>query len=158
MKQTETHNKTQPNPSPPTTIAHTHCHSYQYPLPNPSIPNPQTQNQITNSNPLWNQTQIQTKILSFHETQRNPRNPTTKFVALLSSMKAVSVELGPTMKLRSAMELGSAVRWRTRLVGVGWAVRWRTGWDGLAVWDGNVGDDDEDQRWWRSRIDRRSRE
>ena len=33
--------------------------------------------------------------------------------ALLSSMKAVPVELGSTMKLRSAMEIGLAVRWRT---------------------------------------------
>ena len=40
-------------------------------------------------------------------------------MALLSSMKAVLVELGSTIKLRSAMELGSVVRWRTRLVGVG---------------------------------------
>ena len=44
-------------------------------------------------------------------------------------MKAVSVELGSTMKLRSAMELGSMVRRRT-------------GRDGSAAWDG---DEDEDQ-------------
>ena len=31
---------------------------------------------------------------------------------LLSSMKAMLVELGSTMKLRSAMELGSVMRWR----------------------------------------------
>ena len=49
-------------------------------------------------------------------------------MALLSLIKAVLVELGSTMKLRSAMELGSAVRWRT-------------GQDGSAVRDGNVGDD-----------------
>ena len=42
-----------------------------------------------------------------------------KSAALLSSMKAMPVELGLTMKLRSAIELGSAVRWRTRLVDVG---------------------------------------
>ena len=46
--------------------------------------------------------------------------------ALLSSMKAVLVELGLTMKLRSAMEIGLAVRWRT-------------GQDGTAAWDGDVG-------------------
>ena len=40
-------------------------------------------------------------------------------VELLSSMKAVLVELGLTMKLGLTMELGSAMRWRTRLVGVG---------------------------------------
>ena len=39
--------------------------------------------------------------------------------ALLSLMKAVPVELGLMMMLRLTMELGSAVRWRTRLVGVG---------------------------------------
>ena len=38
---------------------------------------------------------------------------------LLSSMKAVLVELGLMMKLGLAMELGSAVRWRTRLVSIG---------------------------------------
>ena len=48
-------------------------------------------------------------------------------------MKAVLVELGSTIKLRSAMELGSTVRWRTRQ-------------DGSTAWDGNVGDDDEDRR------------
>ena len=48
---------------------------------------------------------------------------------LLSSMKAVLVELGSTMKLRLAMELGSAVRWRA-------------GRDGSATWDG---DEDEDR-------------
>ena len=42
-----------------------------------------------------------------------------KSAVLLSSMKAVLVELGSTMKLRLAMELGSAVRWRTRLVDIG---------------------------------------
>ena len=47
--------------------------------------------------------------------------------ALLSSMKAVPVELGSTMKLRSAMEIGLAVRWRT-------------GCNGSAAWDG---DEDE---------------
>ena len=46
--------------------------------------------------------------------------------ALLSSIKAVPVELGSTMKLRSAMEIGSAVRWRT-------------GQDGTAAWDGDMG-------------------
>ena len=46
--------------------------------------------------------------------------------ALLSSIKAVPVELGSTMKLRSAMEIGSTMRWRT-------------GQDGTAVWDGNMG-------------------
>ena len=46
--------------------------------------------------------------------------------ALLSSMKAVLVELGLTMKLRSAMEIGSMVRWRT-------------GQDGLVAWDSDVG-------------------
>ena len=56
-----------------------------------------------------------------------------KSAALLSSMKAVPVELGSTMKVRSAMELGSAVRWRTRR-------------DRSAAWDGNMGDDDEDRR------------
>ena len=30
------------------------------------------------------------------------------------------VELGSTMKLRSAMELGSSVRWRTGRWGLGW--------------------------------------
>ena len=45
---------------------------------------------------------------------------------LLSSMKAVPVELGLMMKLRSAMEIGSVVRWRT-------------GRDGLAAWDSDVG-------------------
>ena len=39
--------------------------------------------------------------------------------ALLSLMKVVPVELGSMTKLRSAMELGSTMRWRTRLVGVG---------------------------------------
>ena len=69
-------------------------------------------------------------------------------MALLSSMKAVLVELGSTIKLRSAMELGSVVRWRTRLVDIGWAMRWRTGRDGSVAWDNNLGDDDEDW-WWR---------
>ena len=41
-------------------------------------------------------------------------------------MKAVLVELGSTMKLRSAMELGLAVRWRI-------------GRDGLMAWDDDVG-------------------
>ena len=50
-------------------------------------------------------------------------------VELLSSMKAVPVELGSTMKLRSAMELGLVMRWRT-------------GQDGSATW---VGDEDEDR-------------
>ena len=49
--------------------------------------------------------------------------------ALLSSMKAVPVELGSTMKLRSAMELGLVMRWRTRR-------------DGSATW---VGDEDKDR-------------
>ena len=44
-------------------------------------------------------------------------------------MKAVLVELGLTMKLRSAIELGLAVRWST-------------GQDGSAAWDD---DEDEDQ-------------
>ena len=44
-------------------------------------------------------------------------------------MKAVLVELGSTMKLRSAIELGLVVRWRT-------------GRDGSAAWDD---DEDEDQ-------------
>ena len=34
-------------------------------------------------------------------------------------MKAVPVELGSTVKFRSTMELGLAVGWRTRLVGIG---------------------------------------
>ena len=83
MKQTETHCKTQPNLPPPATTTHTHDRNHRYPLPNPPIPNPQTQNQITNSNPLWNQTQIQTKIPSFHETheiQPQPRNPRRSWV------------------------------------------------------------------------------
>ena len=49
---------------------------------------------------------------------------------LLSSMKAVLMELGSTTKLRLAMELRSVVRWRT-------------GRDGSAAWDG---DEDEDRR------------
>ena len=53
-------------------------------------------------------------------------------MALLSSMKAVPVELGLTMKLRLAMELGLAVRWRTRR-------------DGSVAWDGDVGDEDGDE-------------
>ena len=52
-----------------------------------------------------------------------------KSTALLSSMKAMSVELGSTMKLRSAMELGLVVRWRI-------------GRDGSGAWD-----DDEDEDW-----------
>ena len=52
-----------------------------------------------------------------------------KSAALLSSMKVVLVELGSTMKLRSAMELGLVMRWRT-------------GQDGSATW---VGDEDEDR-------------
>ena len=48
-------------------------------------------------------------------------------------MKVVPVELGLTIKLRSAVEFGSAVRWRTRR-------------DGSTAWGGNVGDDDEDWR------------
>ena len=52
---------------------------------------------------------------------------------LLSSIKAVPVELGSTMKLRSTMEIGSAVRWRT-------------GRDGSAVWDGNEDELRTDQR------------
>ena len=56
--------------------------------------------------------------------------------ALLSSMKAVLVELGLTMKLRSAIELGSTVRWKI-------------GRDESATW---VGDEDE------PRTDQQSRE
>ena len=44
-------------------------------------------------------------------------------------MKAVPVELGSTMKLRSAMELGLVMRWTT-------------GQDGSATW---VDDEDEDR-------------
>ena len=47
-------------------------------------------------------------------------------------MKAVLVELGLTMKLRLAMELESAVRWRTRR-------------DGSMAWDGDMGDEDGDE-------------
>ena len=63
-------------------------------------------------------------------TMKSSQTATTKSAVLLSSMKVVLVELGSTMKLRSAMELGSAVRWRI-------------GRDGSVAWDS---DEDEDQR------------
>ena len=53
--------------------------------------------------------------------------------ALLSSIKAVPVELGSTMKLRSTMEIGLAVRWRT-------------GRDGSATWDNDEDEPRTDRR------------
>ena len=136
--------------SKPRTTTHNHCqksklaknhhtnhHQHSHTTTDPRNPATMKSNQTATTKPR-----------ETHEIQPHHKTYETQPLAmLLSSMKAVSVELGSTIKLGLTMELGLMVRWRIRLLSVGWAVRWRTGQDGSTAWDDDMSDENEDRRW-----------